>query len=103
MRLCCTPRLAQLLAFFQERDGDDAKIPDGLWEREDADDDGVISWEEFGGSKGLPMMTPLERELHAMQRIVEDVQAMRANEAWQKLGSASNDGKAEEQMTKDEP
>ena len=27
-------------------------IPDGLWEREDADKDGFISWEEFSGPKG---------------------------------------------------
>ena len=37
-------------AFFQEKHG--TGTPDGLWENEDKDGDGVISWEEFGGSKG---------------------------------------------------
>lgn len=37
-------------AFFQNRHG--AGIPDGLWENEDKDGDGFISWEEFGGAKG---------------------------------------------------
>ena len=36
--------------FFQEKHG--AGIPDGLWENEDKDADGFISWEEFGGEKG---------------------------------------------------
>ena len=27
-------------------------LPDGLWEQEDKDSDGVITWEEFGGPKG---------------------------------------------------
>jgi len=26
--------------------------PDGLWEKEDTDGDGIISWEEFSGPKG---------------------------------------------------
>ena len=37
-------------AFFQEKHG--ASTPDGLWENEDKDKDGFISWEEFGGPKG---------------------------------------------------
>lgn len=37
-------------AFFQEKHG--TGTPDGLWENEDKDKDGVISWEEFGGPKG---------------------------------------------------
>ena len=37
-------------AFFQEKHG--VSTPDGLWENEDKDGDGFISWEEFGGSKG---------------------------------------------------
>jgi hypothetical protein len=28
------------------------KIPDGLWERTDANKDGIISWDEFDGPKG---------------------------------------------------
>ena len=27
-------------------------VPEGIWEREDHDQDGVITWEEFGGPKG---------------------------------------------------
>lgn len=37
-------------AFFQKNHG--TSMPDGLWENEDKDGDGHISWEEFGGSKG---------------------------------------------------
>mmetsp|Transcript_13274 Transcript_13274/g.33402 ORF Transcript_13274/g.33402 Transcript_13274/m.33402 type:complete len:207 (-) Transcript_13274:1028-1648(-) len=37
-------------AFFQKNHG--TSMPDGLWENEDKDGDGIISWEEFGGSKG---------------------------------------------------
>ena len=37
-------------AFFQEKKG--TGMPDGLWESEDKDNDGFISWEEFGGPKG---------------------------------------------------
>jgi len=37
-------------AFFQKTHG--APTPDGLWENEDKDQDGFISWEEFGGPKG---------------------------------------------------
>ena len=37
-------------AFFQEKKK--TSTPDGLWESEDKDGDGYISWEEFGGSKG---------------------------------------------------
>jgi len=36
--------------FFQQKHG--GGIPDGLWENEDKDQDGFISWEEFGGTKG---------------------------------------------------
>lgn len=32
-----------------------AEVPDGLWETEDKDEDGVISFDEFGGPKGVPM------------------------------------------------
>ena len=42
----------ELAAWFKEQD---AEVPDGLWETEDKDEDGVISFEEFGGPKGLPM------------------------------------------------
>mmetsp|Transcript_8150 Transcript_8150/g.16929 ORF Transcript_8150/g.16929 Transcript_8150/m.16929 type:complete len:211 (+) Transcript_8150:52-684(+) len=37
-------------AFFQKTRG--VGTPDGLWENEDADSDGFISWLEFGGHKG---------------------------------------------------
>jgi len=38
--------------FFQDKHGNG--IPEGLWENEDKDADGFISWEEFGGTKGNP-------------------------------------------------
>ena len=28
------------------------KLPDGMWEHEDKDSDGFISWDEFTGPKG---------------------------------------------------
>ena len=37
-------------AFFIEKK--QSAMPDGLWEAEDKDGDGFISWEEFGGPKG---------------------------------------------------
>jgi len=40
----------ELMAFFKEQGRD--SIPDGLFEKEDLDKDGVISWEEFSGPKG---------------------------------------------------
>jgi len=36
--------------FFQEKHG--SGMPDGLWDNEDKDEDGFISWDEFGGEKG---------------------------------------------------
>ena len=42
----------ELQAWFKEQGAD---LPDGLWETEDKDEDGVISFDEFGGPKGLPM------------------------------------------------
>lgn len=62
------PRLPQLLAFFVGKEGDDAKIPDGLWEAEDLDEDGYISWDEFGGTKGLPVMTPVQRRQYLAEQ-----------------------------------
>ena len=44
--------------FFQEKHG--SGMPDGLWDNEDKDKDGFISWDEFGGSKGT---NPSEAEL----------------------------------------
>jgi len=38
--------------FFQAKHGN--SMPDGLWENEDKDKNGWISWDEFGGSKGDP-------------------------------------------------
>lgn len=40
----------ELEAYFAKHG--EAKIPDGLWESEDKNSDGFISWEEFGGPKG---------------------------------------------------
>lgn len=40
----------EVLAHFKEN-GQDA-IPDGLWDSEDKDGDGFITWEEFSGPKG---------------------------------------------------
>ena len=51
----CVPRAVQASAeeveawFQKEQDG---PTPDGLFDREDADKDGSISWEEFSGPKG---------------------------------------------------
>jgi hypothetical protein len=40
----------ELTQFFAGRGRQ--KIPDGLWERTDANKDGIISWDEFDGPKG---------------------------------------------------
>merc|ERR1719361_2295147 len=40
----------ELSAYFKNMDVD--TVPEGLWEREDKDKDGKISWEEFSGPKG---------------------------------------------------
>lgn len=42
---------AEMEAWFK-KDGEE--VPPGLWETEDKDGDGVISFEEFGGPKGIP-------------------------------------------------
>ena len=39
-----------MLAFFKKQGRDER--PEGLWEKEDKNEDGVISWEEFSGPKG---------------------------------------------------
>lgn len=39
---------AELLSFFKG----DEDLPEGIWEEEDKDGDGFISWEEFNGPKG---------------------------------------------------
>ena len=44
--------------FFQEKHGNG--MPDGLWDNEDKDKDGFISWDEFGRPKGT---NPSEAEL----------------------------------------
>mmetsp|Transcript_24979 Transcript_24979/g.48793 ORF Transcript_24979/g.48793 Transcript_24979/m.48793 type:complete len:209 (+) Transcript_24979:55-681(+) len=41
---------AEVLVYFEKYG--DGKIPEGMWEHEDADSDGFISWEEFSGPKG---------------------------------------------------
>ena len=40
----------EVAAYFKQMGQDD--VPDGLWDNEDADSDGHISWEEFSGPKG---------------------------------------------------
>ena len=40
----------EMLAFFAAQGREE--IPDGLWENEDKNGDGFVSWEEFGGPKG---------------------------------------------------
>merc|ERR1739846_233793 len=39
----------EIEAFFGQQG---RPVPDGLWEAEDKDGDGFISWEEFSGPKG---------------------------------------------------
>mmetsp|Transcript_9443 Transcript_9443/g.12279 ORF Transcript_9443/g.12279 Transcript_9443/m.12279 type:complete len:102 (+) Transcript_9443:203-508(+) len=41
---------ADIEAWFKSQGADE--VPQGLWEQEDQDGDGFISWEEFGGPKG---------------------------------------------------
>merc|ERR1719203_388427 len=41
----------EVAAYFKKTSGRD-EIPDGLWENEDKDGDGFISWAEFSGPKG---------------------------------------------------
>ena len=40
---------AEIAAFFKKQG---AGVPEGLWENEDTDKDGFISWNEFSGPKG---------------------------------------------------
>ena len=40
----------EVLAFFKSQGAEE--LPSGLWEAEDKDKDGFISWEEFSGPKG---------------------------------------------------
>mmetsp|Transcript_1891 Transcript_1891/g.3006 ORF Transcript_1891/g.3006 Transcript_1891/m.3006 type:complete len:202 (-) Transcript_1891:154-759(-) len=40
----------EILAFFVSQGKNE--LPDGLWEHEDKDKDGFVSWEEFSGPKG---------------------------------------------------
>ena len=40
----------EIQAWFKEKQNMD--MPDGLMDREDADKDGFVSWEEFSGPKG---------------------------------------------------
>jgi hypothetical protein len=51
----------EVLAFFEKQQsgkggkggkGGKVELPEGLWEKEDKDGDGFITWEEFGGPKG---------------------------------------------------
>ena len=40
----------EVLAYFKKQGRDE--LPEGLWEKEDKNEDGVISWEECSGPKG---------------------------------------------------
>ena len=40
----------EVLSFFKRQGKDE--LPPGMWESEDKDGDGFISWEEFSGPKG---------------------------------------------------
>jgi len=40
----------EVLEFFKKQGKEE--LPEGLWEKEDKDGDGFISWDEFGGPKG---------------------------------------------------
>lgn len=40
---------AEIDAYFEKMG---RAVPDGLWENEDKDGDGKISWDEFSGPKG---------------------------------------------------
>jgi len=42
----------EVLAYFKNEGQEE--IPEGLWDSEDKDGDGFISWEEFSGPKGGP-------------------------------------------------
>lgn len=43
----------EILAYFKTMGQD--TVPAELWETEDKDSDGFISWDEFSGPKGQPM------------------------------------------------
>lgn len=40
----------EILEYFKKEGQDE--LPEGLWDEEDKDKDGFVSWEEFGGPKG---------------------------------------------------
>lgn len=42
----------ELLKWFHSKHGDAAEMPSSLWEKEDVNKDGFISWTEFRGPKG---------------------------------------------------
>jgi hypothetical protein len=44
---------------YFEREQDGRPVPDQLWDSEDKNKDGVISWEEFSGPKGNAPKTEL--------------------------------------------
>lgn len=41
----------EITAWFKKEQGQD-KLPDGLWDSEDKDKNGHVSWDEFSGPKG---------------------------------------------------
>ena len=42
----------EILAHFKKQDPSTTQLPDGLMKHEDKNQDGVLSWDEFGGPKG---------------------------------------------------
>lgn len=48
----------EIEAYFKQMG---AEVPDALWEHEDKDKDGKISWDEFSGPKGTE--PPIKEEL----------------------------------------
>lgn len=53
----------EMQRWFTEVRGSPEGIPPRLFEQEDKDQDGSISWEEFGGPKGSSPDEPLKEEL----------------------------------------
>lgn len=49
----------EMEAWFKK---DNEEVPPGLWDTEDKDGDGVVTWEEFGGPKGEPAGDPVAVE-----------------------------------------
>ena len=59
----------EMQAWFAEQS---AEIPEGLWETEDKDGDGIITFDEFGGPKGLPQDIEDESMPEEEHQAIED-------------------------------